>query len=406
MKSDLFLTRVAEISVYVFFACFPFSRALIEISSITAIVAWLLAKIIRREWPRGFADRTLIFLALFFVLSFASVFISQYSGQSIRGIIRAARQILFFLAVWDLFSEKKKLAGFMAVSFVLFLAMMFDGFYQMGAGKDLFRGWPVGYVSTNLRITGPFGDHGFWGAYLAVWGLLGLGFLFVRNSVTAREKIFLGLVSALSFFFIFHTQARTVWVSFAAGLAFLALTCGRKWVLLCLAVAAVAGVLILPRNMIIHEDAEKKEQSLVERFVLWDRAINVVKARPWLGTGINTYVKSYHEFDEEKSWRVQNYYAHNSYLQLAAERGLPALVFFLLFVSSFFVRAFRVLRSDEGPDLRAFLTGWTSGLVVFLVFSLADTCWESLQMGMFFWFFLGLGASALTITSKGRTLPT
>jgi len=406
MRSDIFFSRVAEISVYVFLACFPFSKAMIEVSSITAIVAWILAGIVRREWPRIFADKILILLALFFMLSLASVFVSQYPGQSVRGIIRTVRQLLFFLAVWDVFSDKKKLERLISAGFMVLLVMMVDALYQFGWGKDLFRGWPVSYVSTNLRITGPFGDHGFWGAYLAVWCMLGLGFFFFRKAVDGRKKIFLALLSALAVFFIFHTLARTVWVSFGAALAFFAVIQGKKWILILLGAAAVAGVLILPRNMIIHEDAEKKEQSLVERLVLWDRAVNVVKARPWLGTGINTYAKSYHEFDTAKSWRVQNYYAHNSYLQMAAERGIPALLFFLAFVGSFFVRTFRALRSELEPDLGAFLRGWSSGVVVFLVFSLADTCWESLQMGVFFWFFLGLGASALTMAFKGRMLPT
>lgn len=223
--------------------------------------------------------------------------------------------------------------------------------------------------------------------------------------MTKKERVFLLLLFLLGMFCMFHTQARSAWLSFAAALAFFALIQRQKWILAGLALAAALALAVLPRNMIIHQDAEGKEQSLVERYVLWDRALNVILARPLLGTGINTYVRSHPEFDKTQSWRVKYYYAHNSYLQLAAERGIPALLFFLGFVLCFFARALRAVRKTHDPDVQSLLRGVLAALVGLLCFALVDTAFEPMQTGLQYWFLFAIGARAMSLAGEREAVP-
>ncbi|MBI3313821.1 MAG: O-antigen ligase family protein [Candidatus Omnitrophica bacterium] len=152
--------------------------------------------------------------------------------------------------------------------------------------------------------------------------------------------------------------------------------------------------MFIPRSTLIHLDAEGKEQSLVERYYLWDRAISVIKARPLTGTGINTYTKVHPKYDRTQNWRVRNYYAHNGYLQLAAEIGVFGLLAFLIFLGIFFIQGLRAGNfSDWDGQLRF---GLLMGTLNFLIFVMADTVLHNPQPVMTFWFLLGLHRAYLT----------
>ncbi|OQA55645.1 MAG: O-Antigen ligase [Candidatus Omnitrophica bacterium ADurb.Bin277] len=148
-------------------------------------------------------------------------------------------------------------------------------------------------------------------------------------------------------------------------------------------------LMVTPRGMIIHRDADAKEQSVVERIELWKRAIDVIDSEPWFGTGINTYNVAHEKYDTAKNWRVRGYYAHNGYLQLAAEIGIPGILFFLLFLAFYFRRAWRSASALRGTSEELDRLGMITGLLAFLIYALADTNLQSPQSLMSFWILAG-----------------
>ena len=155
--------------------------------------------------------------------------------------------------------------------------------------------------------------------------------------------------------------------------------------------------------MVIHLDAEGKEQSLVERYFLWDRAIQVIAAKPWGGTGVNTYSISHLKYDKTKSWRVRHYYAHNGYLQLAAETGIPCLLFFLGFLG---IHAFRSIRFIQyRPDAASSLlsSGLFLGICNFLAFSMVDTVLHNPLSVMTLWYLLGMQSAYQRVYGKAAS---
>jgi len=156
-------------------------------------------------------------------------------------------------------------------------------------------------------------------------------------------------------------------------------------ILLCLAVLAV-----LPRNVLIHQDAEKKEQSIVERFELWKRARDVIKAKPWTGTGINTYNVAHAKYDKQKNWRVRGYYAHNGYLQMTAEIGLPGIFFFLLFLFMFFRKVLNALGPIRDSPEEYTRLGLLTSLLAYLLYATCDNNLQSPPSFMMFWFLAGI----------------
>ncbi len=219
------------------------------------------------------------------------------------------------------------------------------------------------------------------------------GMLFVQaflQKETRKHSFFMSLLVFAGLVLLFLTRSRGAMLAFILACVLLFLY--RKWfkALGITCILLVALFFILPKPMLIHLDAEFKEQSLIERFHLWQRAWDVIDAKPWVGTGINTYAKAHSKYDKAKSWRVRNYYAHNGYLQLAAETGVPCLISFLIFVLFFVRRGMKYIKSSRDKPGEYPQLGILTGCVCFLIFALSDTVLQSPQPIVAFWFFSGL----------------
>lgn len=397
-----FFEKLTTACVYAFVLSYTVSKAMIEVSFTVGLISWLITKIIKKGFLRLPWSGMLGALALFVGLSVSSAFVSQYMSQSIHGIGKHLEEVLFFIIIADTFRSRKKIRKLLLMGLAVLVVTALDAVFQLGTGRDFLRGRAASYVDDRIRLVGPFKEHSAFASYLIGWLTILLAFFLNPDYRSARNKVLMAIVLALGGLCLFHTQARGAWLAFAFSILFFSVIQKKKLLLGVLLVSVAAGLLILPRNMIIHPDAEGKEQSMVERLVLWDRAVDVIKARPWLGTGINTYAVAHQQFDKEKSWRVKNYYAHNSFLQLAADRGLPALFSFLAFIVLFFRQAFLVIRKTGDPERSSLLQGVMTGLTGLFALSLVDTVFEPLQTGMLLWFLFGLGFAAMYVNGEEK----
>jgi putative inorganic carbon (HCO3(-)) transporter len=141
---------------------------------------------------------------------------------------------------------------------------------------------------------------------------------------------------------------------------------------------------------------------------MWQGGWDMFLARPILGHGLGTFM---HNFI---NYRPQGYeeivYAHNCFLQMAAEIGVIGLATFLWMIIVLFDTSIRSLRKIEdksrpftiqtvdfakGRDkfYRAILLGLLGGLLAYLAHSAVDTNLYSLPLAVLFWFILGLVVS-------------
>jgi putative inorganic carbon (HCO3(-)) transporter len=403
-RADAFLERVVEWSIYVLLALFPFSKAAIEVCFTVALIAWIALRIHRGLWFRPVWDAAGIFLGFYVLGCLLSVFVSSHLDESIHGIGKVLEEVFFLILVADTFRTKAKLRRLLAVGCISLAVACLDALYQFALHRDLFLGREVHFTDKNVRLTGPFSDYTALASYLMVWISILFALFLNPADISFKVRLWMALTLPLAAFVLFHTHSRGGWLSLAAALTFFFVIQKQKLFLAALALAVAAGVFLLPRNMIVHLDAEGKEQSMVERLVLWKRAWNVVEARPWLGTGINTYVKTHQEFDKDKSWRVRNYYAHNSYLQLAAQCGLPTLAALVAFFAAFFWRGLRLVFRRSDPDLSAVAKGVLTAVSGLLVMACVDTVFEPLQTAMLLWFLLGVGFAVFKIEERERVM--
>jgi len=369
---NLDLRSYAVSSLLVLWASLTFSIALMEIAFVCALIFWIGWHV---QLKKGTCSHSALAgkqapqvdwafwtpLALFFLFVLVSYFTSEYPKQSLRGLFKIAKPLLAFIMAMDLFRDTKSQKRFDGIFLATFLVGPFGNFAKM---------------ATYLVLVIPIFAMRFWNDF---------------TRPEQRKKSFYGLaLAAAGFTLLYLTRCRGPVVALVLSLGILFFY--KRWfkVLGIALLLALAVLVAMPRNVLIHQDAQGKEQSIVERFELWKRALDVIEAKPWTGTGINTYNVAHEKYDKEQNWRVRGYYAHNGYLQLAAEIGLPGIFSFLLFLFMFFRKILRSLRPIRGSPEEYTRLGFLTGLLAFLIYATCDNNLQSPPSLMFFWFMAGI----------------
>lgn len=384
-------------SLFTLWAALTFSNALVEISSSMALILWLVQGYVTKTWiPKNVPKDMLFYLLAFTAWSVLSIVWSEYPEKSVRGALKILQQVFIFLTVLGTFRREKDVDRFERFVLLFFAVIIFDCFYQYHFGKDLFRQWPGDPSAAGFRVTGPFGTYGKLGAHLTlVLPFIFFVGLYFRNHLKSWN---LWYVASLQTFMgglvLFLTRSRGAILALVLG-TFITLIFRKKFIVAAFLSASLGlSYLVLPHNMIVHLDREGKEQSVTERFYLWDRALHVISAKPLLGTGINTYAAAHQQYDKTQNWRVRGYYAHNGYLQTAAETGIPSLILFVLFLFSYFFHSFRELlilrKTKTNPHQYLARLGLLTGILNFLIFAFVDTLLHNPQPAITFWYLLGL----------------
>lgn len=208
------------------------------------------------------------------------------------------------------------------------------------------------------------------------------------------------------------TQSRSGWVGGAAGL----LTLLLLWALatserrLRYALLALAGLLLLIGGLLLLRLDARELGALLEapagletesvgrislagRVEIWNRALYAIQDVPFTGWGLGTF--------REVLWLLYPLFtippgtdlahAHNVFLQVALDAGLPGLVAYLALLCVAGVVGWRVARRDEA--LRPLALGLLAGLVALHVYGLTDALAPGSKPGLTFWMALGLLAA-------------
>ncbi len=112
-----------------------------------------------------------------------------------------------------------------------------------------------------------------------------------------------------------------------------------------------------------------KDRNLLVRYELWGRSVAMVKDLPLTGVGIGNFYRKNVSYEHKSLGKgyVQN--AHNYYLQLAAELGLPGIsLFFLILVSLYLSKPPLGRGEDLTPEIavKPFLYGLGAYLMTML----------------------------------------
>jgi O-antigen ligase len=173
--------------------------------------------------------------------------------------------------------------------------------------------------------------------------------LYRRSDRTWTALVMPALIVALAL-----TLTRSVWVGTCVGMAVLLVLKDRR-LLAVLPVLAALIIIVAPTGVTsrVYSIFDVNDPSNRDRVAMIYSGIEMVRDHPLTGVGPDMVKHVYPEY--RQTWAVNplNPHLHNVPMQIAAERGLPALIIWLVFIGYVARDLFKRLSQSRHPSLAA-----------------------------------------------------
>jgi len=255
-------------------------------------------------------------------------------------------------------------------------------------------GWSRG---RDWRATG-FYNH--WVTYSEVLQLiasLALGiFLALKQKLNRTGLLLLvaigGLVFALAM-----TVTRASWIGFAVSVVvMLLLTVSRRTILIVAACAlplVIAGVVLLQQKRSIGF-FDRSDQSTSWRETVWKEGFELLVSKPRhlvVGVGMDSIKSHWREWGLFDNGRQPIGHMHSNLLQIALERGVPALILWLILLGVYVRMLWRIQRRVSIEDFaRGVAVGALGGMIGFFTSGLVHYNWGDSEVVTVLYFIMGL----------------
>ena len=170
--------------------------------------------------------------------------------------------------------------------------------------------------------------------------------MFAKHHRTWAALVLPALVLALGF-----TFTRSAWVGACVGIGLLFLL--RDFRLLALLPVGVGVFLMFaPPNLTarLYSTFSLTDPSNIDRVAMMRSGLHIIKDDPLTGVGPDMMIQVYPHYRDKTAVKQLNPHLHNVPLQIAAERGLPALAVWIWFIVTL-IRDFLARRDGEFRSL-------------------------------------------------------
>jgi O-antigen ligase len=190
------------------------------------------------------------------------------------------------------------------------------------------------------------------------------------------------------------TAMRTVLVALAVGALVIAWRGTRRrrtrlFVLTAIVLVLVGGALMVWRTR-AQSALRLQDQSASLRLRVARVGLSSIPAHPFFGHGMDAIKNHWTEWGFPGTEVI---HLHSTPLQIAFERGLPALFFWLWIVAQFWrlaARAERHARPSADANLHGLFLGATGAIVGFLASSLVNYNFGDAEVALVFWWLMGM----------------
>ncbi len=206
-------------------------------------------------------------------------------------------------------------------------------------------------------------------------------------------SVALGVILLITCSTLILTQSRSAWLGAVVGLLILGLWYNR-WFGLTVPLAAIASYLVIRYNVVGIANVVWTPAVAMRfqgRLDIWQQSIDMIRDFPFTGIGLSNFpyvVLNYPAFlGKPGDWE---FHAHNIYLQVALDLGLPGLAAYLALMVIFALISWRAYRRLKGKAERALVAGLFCGVLAYHVHNLTDCIPPGAKPGLFLWAMLGL----------------
>ena len=341
-------------------------------------------------------------LQLLSLAIFISVIFSQYPLLSLFAFFgKFIKCVFLYLCFLEVFNNEERIWTFLKFFMASAFIASVNGVIEHYIGKDLIKG----QMLPGDRVNSVFQGANEFGPYLLPAIALTVHFLY---SLVSRYRSW-PRIAALTFLLVLllsclcWTYSRSSWVGFLVILLVMSFLDKRK-ALFSVVLFLIFIFIFLPSlnnvrhlRLIRDDNSVQNDQITLNPLTLlseggsgrssfWKKAVSIIRSSPIHGTGLNTYARIL----KRDSTPNSQWYAHNSYLQVAAETGLVGLACYLwlLFVFLRYSLSYCKQLNDLWP--LTILQGGLAGLIGFLAQSFFDNSFFTVQLVVYMWLIMGL----------------
>ncbi len=241
----------------------------------------------------------------------------------------------------------------------------------------------VGYGDLDRRIRGPFSHYMTFSGFLLVCDLLLLAAMVYTGRWRGRRNLWRWGALAVINVALLGSYTRNAWVAFFV--AFTVLVLFRAPRLLLAYVPAVAVFIVLAPVPLLHRVVsitDLRDLSNYDRLCMLEAGLTMVRERPLFGCGPEMVERRYPIYRAPSAPRYEIPHLHNSLLELAAERGLPALASYLWLTLAAVAAAWRRFKAEggrHGPRADLYV-GVMLALLAFNVAGLFENNWGDTEV--------------------------
>jgi len=343
----------------------------------------------RRRLPPLFSTPQARAFLIFFALASASWLTLGRTLSATTMLVVYASHLLFLVITVSLVDSLARLRWTLlaAVASMGFVSLYVLRDWQIGSavyGLNYRPGYVAGdanFFTASVLLCLPLTLVLLWrekGLPIKLFCLASLAVTLAAVTLAASRGGFLGLLMAMAWL-LWHSRNR-----------------GRNLLLVSLLMGAFLAVSPLsPVGRLLHPDYSDTD-SVHIHLELWQAGLKILRDHPLAGIGVGQFKSAVGAYSSVKNLALL---AHNTYLEIAAEMGIPGLILFLaIFVFSFrSLTQVRLAASRDGPALLpAAATGIQAGLVGFGVAAFFVSA-EFLRM---FWFMLFLSICLISLSQQ------
>ena len=360
---------------------------------------------IRRSWPHAA-------LALFILVSLAAVVTSVWRADSLLEVgLMGGYLIIMVTATNIVGGQRLRLAGHLLV--VIAVMVTASALYAYTLGYDgqiaeLAKAGNAGLArqlaSMMSRAFGNFPSANSFAGFLILFIPISIGLLLRETNI--RLRLWLALAAVSMSTALYFTFSKGALLAVVVGLGLMAF--GRlapekgavKYLFLPFGLGVLAVLYVFGAFFDFNSAAALANVS--GRIELWRGAWAIVIEHLFLGIGPGAFGT---EFTGYQTGAVFSRYAHNTYLQVAAEQGFVGLMTFLLVIGVIMTHAWRLMVEDRSDDkwLRLGLIG---AMAAFFIHNLVDYTWYIPGVAIAFWIIAGLAAGRASEASIAGAQPT
>ncbi len=332
-----------------------------------------------------------------------------------EGIFVWLVNLIFLFSAYFAINTIREIKIFLKVSILMANVVAFDGLLQFLFGKDILFLWarPIERYRYCFSL---LGNQNFVGNFLSLLMPISLGIYFLIENKYKYAALIYYLSTILQFSCLLCSRTRGAWIGVGFSLLLVVvlsikyadksyykrlITIFIGFIAVFLVINNVSDGAIYTRASSLTSNVKAAisgdETSGTKRIFLWKHSIKYIEKRPVLGWGTNSMPLFFKVSPKTalKNWGNSNIIvdkAHNEYLQMAADTGVPALFLYiglLVLIFIYGLRSFSRMHKQNNVYLLILITS-IIGYSISLFFSFAILTYST-------WFFIIIGVMLKTV---------